>query len=384
MSGMILDRVSNTIIQHISRLALDVKHTAQYTMAGMATTTIQAPAAPPTPNVCTTRNPSSLASMSATTVQSGLTRRQTSLASSGASITSISPPATTPGQQRPNPALQTTIRPPTPTSTPAQLSNTSSQVQQFCSPISGSPTPSSPTSNSLISSSIPSRQSTPSPQTPITPKASSSALRNLVQRVPEKLGVWTTIGLTTITIIVAIYYGAIMLSYAKWTKHNDFREGCISDREHELLLSAECLQELLRPRASPMKRQIEVVHVVFSKERDILLARMEIAGSFVLGLAIGVSLDSLSKVKNAILGFDIGATFSLVSKKSVLLQPATARSNMDPRSSTSSLTSSHQASASHQTQAMQIYFGLAAWGVVALPVYKVINLILARRQLAGM
>jgi hypothetical protein len=111
---------------------------------------------------------------------------------------------------------------------------------------------------------------------------------------------------------------------------------------------------------------------------------MEIAGSFVLGLAIGVSLDSLSKVKNAILGFDIGATFSLVSKKSVLLQPATARSNMDPRSSTSSLTSSHQASASHQTQAMQIYFGLAAWGVVALPVYKVINLILARRQLAGM
>jgi hypothetical protein len=32
---------------------------------------------------------------------------------------------------------------------------------------------------------------------------------------------------------------------------------------------------------------------------------------------------------------------------------------------------------------MQIYFGLAAWGVVAFAIYKVINTILAKRQLAG-
>jgi hypothetical protein len=32
---------------------------------------------------------------------------------------------------------------------------------------------------------------------------------------------------------------------------------------------------------------------------------------------------------------------------------------------------------------MQIYFGLAAWGVVAFAIYKVINLVLAKRQLAG-
>jgi hypothetical protein len=31
---------------------------------------------------------------------------------------------------------------------------------------------------------------------------------------------------------------------------------------------------------------------------------------------------------------------------------------------------------------MQIYFGLAAWGVAAFAIYKAINIILARRQLA--
>jgi hypothetical protein len=33
--------------------------------------------------------------------------------------------------------------------------------------------------------------------------------------------------------------------------------------------------------------------------------------------------------------------------------------------------------------AMQIYFGLAVWGIVAFAIYKGINLILVRRQLAG-
>lgn len=33
--------------------------------------------------------------------------------------------------------------------------------------------------------------------------------------------------------------------------------------------------------------------------------------------------------------------------------------------------------------AMQMYLGLAVWGVVAFAIYKVVNIILLRRQLAG-
>ena len=32
---------------------------------------------------------------------------------------------------------------------------------------------------------------------------------------------------------------------------------------------------------------------------------------------------------------------------------------------------------------MQMYLGLAVWGVVAFAIYKVVNIILLRRQLAG-
>jgi hypothetical protein len=286
----------------------------------MATTITQAPAAPPTPTISTTRSPPSSASASAATIQSGLTRRQTSLASSGASI---SPPAATSAQQRPNLALQTTTRPSTPASTPSQAHGTSSQPSSagsqthFYSPTSaispcqapatGSPaqaqahsspasaplqpqlpsanpqttanplastftstpaqspqvqhhyplTSGSPIPSSPISTSTRYQQAASTPQTPTTPKA-PDALQIILNKL-HSLGEWTNIGLALAALIVAVYFGATMLSYAGWTKNNDFCEGCINDQEHRLPLSAECSEELLRTRVSVVKRQIEEV-----------------------------------------------------------------------------------------------------------------------------
>lgn len=124
-----------------------------------------------------------------------------------------------------------------------------------------------------------------------------------MQRVSDRIGVWTTIGLTAVAVVIAIYYGAIMLSYAKWTKHNDFREGCISDREHELPLSAECLEELLRPRASVAKRQIECK----GRRGDVVLDKVfdyssHIAHPIVAGWLVAMAVDSLrERLKMSIL-----------------------------------------------------------------------------------
>jgi hypothetical protein len=75
----------------------------------------------------------------------------------------------------------------------------------------------------------------------------------------DKFVAWFTIATGLAAIAVAIYYGAVMLNYARWTKHNDFREGCINDRDHNLPLSADCVAELMLPRVSAVKRQIEAV-----------------------------------------------------------------------------------------------------------------------------
>ena len=203
--------------------------------------------------------------------------------------------------------LQPQLQPPSPSlhtpasslistlnSVPAQLPNTSPQVQQSAG---------LSTLNSPILTSTPPRQATPSPQAPIAPKALPLAPRNLVQRVSDRIGVWTTIGLTAVAVVIAIYYGAIMLSYAKWTKHNDFREGCISDREHELPLSAECLEELLRPRASVAKRQIECK----GRRGDVVLDKVfdyssHIAHPIVAGWLVAMAVDSLrERLKMSIL-----------------------------------------------------------------------------------
>jgi hypothetical protein len=130
-----------------------------------------------------------------------------------------------------------------------------------------------------------------------------------VQRASDKLGVWTTIGLTAVAIIVAIYYGAVMLRYAKWTQHNDFREGCISDREHQLPLSAACLQELLRPRVSVMKRQIEAVHGALFAVYGTRFTEMRTAGSELLRTCLSF-IDSQLKATYKILSGEHGMRFA--------------------------------------------------------------------------
>jgi hypothetical protein len=251
-----------------------VKLAPQHTMA---TATIQPPAAPPAPNVATTHNSSSI---STATTRGNLTRRQSNRATSTTAVACILPATTTNQQQRPSLTLQMTPKPPTPASTSSPVPSTSSQpssagsqtqfytpnsttaspstagfpAQQSCSPTSGSPAASSLTPGS---SPAPSQQVDPSPQTPTTPKAPSLAPRNLIRRLSDTIGVWATVGLAIAAIIVTIYYAAIMLSYAKWTKQNDFREGCINDGEHGLPLSVECIEVLLRPRGFNVKRQIE-------------------------------------------------------------------------------------------------------------------------------
>jgi hypothetical protein len=81
-----------------------------------------------------------------------------------------------------------------------------------------------------------------------------------MQRTFDKFVAWTTVATGLAAIVVAVYYGAVMLTYARWTKHNDFREGCINDRDHNLPLSSDCVSELKLPRVSAVKRQIEAVH----------------------------------------------------------------------------------------------------------------------------
>jgi hypothetical protein len=79
----------------------------------------------------------------------------------------------------------------------------------------------------------------PRPQTQSCPPNRAPAQRNLVQRVFDKFVAWMTIAMGLAAIVVAVYYGAVMLNYARWTKHNDFREGCINDRDHNLPLSSD-------------------------------------------------------------------------------------------------------------------------------------------------
>jgi hypothetical protein len=149
---------------------------------------------------------------------------------------------------------------------------------------------------SPASSSTASHQATAAFQPQASPSASASAPRSLIRKVLDEPGIWIGVGLAIAAVVVAIYYGAVMLSYAKWTKHNDFREGCINDREHKLPLSTECSEELLRSRVAAMaKRQIEAAHSALLGEHGIRFAGMEFAASFALVFAICAGFSSLSK-----------------------------------------------------------------------------------------
>jgi hypothetical protein len=166
---------------------------------------------------------------------------------------------------------------PSPASAP--VPNTSMQVQSCSSNLSP---PRSLAPGSPASSSTASHQASPTAafQPQASPSASAPAPRSLIRKVLDEPGIWIGVGLAIAAVVVAIYYGAVMLSYAKWTKHNDFREGCINDREHKLPLSTECSEELLRSRVAAMaKRQIEAAHSALLGEHGIRFAGMEFAAS---------------------------------------------------------------------------------------------------------
>lgn len=57
------------------------------------------------------------------------------------------------------------------------------------------------------------------------------------------------------------YFAILTFRYTKWTQGNDFRDGCINDRDHDLPMAVGCVAELARPRVANvnMKRHIEAV-----------------------------------------------------------------------------------------------------------------------------
>jgi hypothetical protein len=75
------------------------------------------------------------------------------------------------------------------------------------------------------------------------------------------LGGCITVALAIAGVYLSGLYGKVTLKYTRWTQHNDFRDGCITDRDHNLTLAEECFAELARPRVSAvnMKRHIEMI-----------------------------------------------------------------------------------------------------------------------------
>jgi hypothetical protein len=75
------------------------------------------------------------------------------------------------------------------------------------------------------------------------------------------LGGCITVALAFAGVYLSGLYGKVTLKYTRWTQHNDFRDGCITDRDHNLTLAEECFAELARPRVSAVnvKRHLEAV-----------------------------------------------------------------------------------------------------------------------------
>jgi hypothetical protein len=215
------------------------------------------------------------------------TRSSTSLFSNAFTIISGPVAPATPGRERAGHAKQnpqTLPQPPTPPQ--PQIANTTctGPKTQVLAPVPASTPPQTLTAGLQTQSCLPGPTSAPtqtptasttglqtlsclSTPCPVQPQLGpgtqscapivASAPRGVVQRVFDKFVAWITIAAGLAAIVVAVYYGAVMLTYARWTKHNDFREGCINDRDHNLPLSPDCVSELMLPRISAGKRQIE-------------------------------------------------------------------------------------------------------------------------------
>jgi hypothetical protein len=152
---------------------------------------------------------------------------------------------------------------------------TASNQTQLCLPTSATTSNQTPTTTTVsshaqscsrIPTSATTQLQTPTQSSPLCPASAPSGLstpasvsRNAAPKLTTKLGKWTSSAIGLAAMVATVYYGSTTLDYARWTKHNDFREGCINDRDHDLPLSAECVAELRLPRVSAVKRQIEAL-----------------------------------------------------------------------------------------------------------------------------
>jgi hypothetical protein len=189
---------------------------------------------------------------------------------SSSSISAASPP------QSPNastPGLQTQSSSSTLASTlprPPNLSTVCPQTQSHASnpgpgpPQTSMPTPLAhpcPPSPNSIQGQTPAA-GTASPQTQSSLSTLASAVWAAVQRNWKIfLGGCITVALAFAGVYLSGLYGKVTLKYTRWTQHNDFRDGCITDRDHNLTLAEECFAELARPRVSAVnvKRHLEAV-----------------------------------------------------------------------------------------------------------------------------
>ena len=143
-----------------------------------------------------------------------------------------------------------------------QLGANSTDSQAASDPPPSSPTP--PTASgtspqalspsSVLASTAP--LSTASPLAPSCSPNQASAPRNVLATFLKTLGTCATIALAILGVYYAAHYGGLTLAYARWTQRNDFRDGCISNRDHGLPLSTECSAEFTRTRVSAMTLKI--------------------------------------------------------------------------------------------------------------------------------
>jgi hypothetical protein len=124
-----------------------------------------------------------------------------------------------------------------------------------------------------MSAAMPAQPQTQSFQS--TPAA--SAPRNVIRTIFKRALACATIALAILGVYYAAHYGSLTLDIARWTQANEFRDGCIDDRDHDLPLSVNCCSELKRTRvpAMTLKRHNEtacddhhVLNFLISATRD--------------------------------------------------------------------------------------------------------------------
>jgi hypothetical protein len=160
---------------------------------------------------------------------------------------------------------QAASNPPPSSPLPPIASSTSPQTQLPSSALVLVPPPSTAVPPALSRS--PSPAPTSSSTTPtIPPSASWGVVRSNYKTVLGALGACITIALTSAGIYLTDLYGKITLKYTRWTLNNDFRDGCINDREHNLPLAEECFAEFARPRVSAMTQKSKSIQFGTSTE----------------------------------------------------------------------------------------------------------------------